>query len=71
MSNDKHLEILWAGVRKWNNWRKLHPDVSPDLAGANLGDGKVGSQDLTYIDLHGANLRGAALSGVVLHQANL
>jgi uncharacterized protein YjbI with pentapeptide repeats len=56
MANQEHLDILKQGVEAWNAWRNEHPEVQPDLHGANL---------------HDANLRGADLSGAHLTDANL
>jgi uncharacterized protein YjbI with pentapeptide repeats len=36
MANQEHLDILKQGVEVWNQWRKEHPEVQPDLSGANL-----------------------------------
>lgn len=33
MANPEHIEILKQGVEAWNQWRKDHPDVTPDLSG--------------------------------------
>ncbi len=37
MANEEHLAILRQGVDAWNAWRQAHGDITPDLAGANLG----------------------------------
>ena len=86
MANEEHLAILKKGVAAWNEWRKQHPDIRPDLRGANLARGEpreanlagrtsagrtsVGA-NLSGADLSGANLRGANLSGANLRGANL
>jgi uncharacterized protein YjbI with pentapeptide repeats len=36
MANAEHLAILKQGVEVWNLWREAHPDVQPDLTGADL-----------------------------------
>ena len=56
MANGEHVEILRKGVGAWNAWRAAHPDITPDLSGA---------------DLSGANLRGANLSEARLFDADL
>ena len=38
MANEEHLRILKQGVDAWNEWRREHPDIQPDLSGANLGE---------------------------------
>ncbi len=43
MAHPEHLLKLQEGVEAWNSWRNAHPEVIPDLSGA---------------DLHAADLRG-------------
>ncbi len=74
--NKQHLAILNRGVVAWNRWREKNPEVSPELAGA-----KPLEQDLSQIDLSGADLRGinfcwtslcnAKFIGADLREANL
>jgi len=86
MANPEHLKILKQGVEQWNKWREEHPDVEPDLSGANLlradlyganlRDANLAGADLRGADLSGANLRGASvpradLSGADLSRADL
>ncbi len=66
MSNPEHLKILDLGLIRWNTWRRKHPDVTVDLAGASLN-----SKKLSNIDFSEANLSGADLSSADLHRANL
>ena len=66
MANDEHLAILKKGVAAWNKWREQHPDVEPDLRGANLN-----GANLLGAYLHGANLRQADLVQANLSRANL
>ena len=66
MANQKHLEILEAGVYRWNQWREERPDVVPDLREAYLREA-----DLAGYNLRGANLRGAMLLGADLTGADL
>jgi hypothetical protein len=61
MANEEHLALLLQGVAAWNQWRKTHRDIRPDLAEA----------DLRGANLVGANLRGANLVGVNLEEADL
>ena len=53
---DQQLKRLERGVKRWNQWRKEHPDEHVDLSKANL---------------LGADLRGADLSGANLSNADL
>ncbi|NTW82585.1 MAG: toll/interleukin-1 receptor domain-containing protein [Chlorobiaceae bacterium] len=36
MANPEHLAILKQGVEVWNKWREEHPEIIPDLIGADL-----------------------------------
>jgi uncharacterized protein YjbI with pentapeptide repeats len=56
MANQQLLDFLKQGVYDWNQWRRDHLGIRPDLSGA---------------DLSGVNLSGAAQSGVDLSRANL
>jgi hypothetical protein len=66
MANEEHLEILKQGVVVWNQWRRQHPDIRPELRGSDLH-----GMYLRGTDLRGANLRGAYLSAAYLHGAYL
>jgi hypothetical protein len=61
MANPEHLEILKKGVEAWNEWRKEHAQILPDLS----------ATDLSATDLSEANLAGANLSGAICNEANL
>lgn len=56
MVNEEYVKLLKRGVEQWNEWRKQHPEIRPDLRG---------------VDLLGVNLRGVNLSSVNLSSANL
>lgn len=58
MTNVTHLEMLAQGTAVWNRWRGEHPEVVPDLSGADLR-----RLSLDGADLQGANLRSAKLMG--------
>jgi uncharacterized protein YjbI with pentapeptide repeats len=75
MANPLHINIIQQGAEVWNEWRKLNPQVTPDLreinlTGANLSELHFGL-DLSWADLTGANLYAAQLIFVDLKQANL
>ena len=59
MVNQEHLAILTQGVETWNQWRKEHVDIQPDLVDAILC-----KADLRDIDFHDTNLNSAILNGV-------
>jgi len=71
MANPEHLAILKQGVKQWNEWRKEHPDVRPNLRAAIRVEVDLRKRDLTEANLHGADLNGADLSEAVLSGANL
>ncbi len=86
MANQEHLDLLKQGVETWNQWRKEHPDIVPDLSGANLYDADLSianlgganlskamlfKADLRGADLHKADLRGANLGAAKLRAADL
>jgi hypothetical protein len=66
MANQEQIALLKQNVVMWNWWRKKHPEIQPDLSGANLS-----RTDLHAADLHGVNLRGAHLVSSDLSEANL
>src|SRR2546430_5351455 len=35
MANQKHLDLLNQGIYKWNQWRRKHLKIQPDLEGAD------------------------------------
>jgi hypothetical protein len=63
------------GAGSWNGWRKVNPDVRPDLHKADLRAARLWEFDLTgkpiSINLTGANLSETDLSGTQLSEANL
>lgn len=64
MANKEHLKILKQGVEVWNKWREDHPDVIPDLTGANLQEVNFLESDLEGTSLRDANLKNANLEKV-------
>ena len=73
--------ILEQGVSDWNQWRRNHPDIIPDLSNAqlryanlrnaDLSGGRLSQADLHKAKLSYANLRNADLSDTHLGQADL
>ena len=66
MANPEHVEILKQGAEAWNKWRKVYPEVVPDLAKAYL----VGA-NLCHANLYGAKLSNADLSESKLLEVEL
>ena len=71
MANPEHLQIVKQGVEVWNQWRKQHSDITPDLTRANLSGAKLSRANLSEANLSGTVLRRANLREVNLRQANL
>ena len=71
MANQQHLVILNQGKATWNKWRKQHPEIRPDLSGANLSEADLSGADLGGANLNNAHLTGADLSGADLSNAHL
>jgi hypothetical protein len=71
MANQEHLDILKKGVDSWNLWREEHPEIKPDLTGANLRRINLSKANLTGVDLRNAYLRKTNLEGADLKDANL
>ena len=51
MADTEQVERLKRSVAEWNQWRQEHPEIRPDLSGADLS-----SANLSSADLSGANL---------------
>jgi hypothetical protein len=76
MANQEHLDILKQGVEQWNQWRREHPEIRPDLTRASLVDFNLNHADLrrgnfSRADLSRANLKGANFDKAYLQGANL
>ena len=81
MANKAHMAMLKQGVRVWNQWRTVNPDIisnfsytdpsDTDLSGADLSGFNLSGFDLSYTDLSGANLNEANLFMAHLNEANL
>jgi len=72
MANQEHLKLLFNRKKlfdkgeTWNEWRKEHPEIQPDLSNADLPNG-----DFDGMDLSNANLRELEGSCASFHKANL
>jgi uncharacterized protein YjbI with pentapeptide repeats len=76
MANPEHEKILSSGVRAWNQWRRKHPTLRPDLEDINVGVNRseIGSKpgmNLRNVNFRDANLRFADLMGADLTNADL
>lgn len=81
MPNRDHLAVLMQGVVAWNQWRKAHPRILPDLRKADLrlavldeiifDDANLYRANLAGAVLQKSTFRGAVLGGADLTNANL
>src|SRR5713101_3759079 len=71
MANQEQLDILKQGVETWNEWRKEHATIRPDLRGADLSEADLRGADFSEADLVAADLTGADLSEANLNYAVL
>ncbi|MEO1393156.1 MAG: pentapeptide repeat-containing protein [Cyanobacteria bacterium J06634_5] len=60
------IELIEQGVARWNQWRKNHPTIQPDLSHAYLF-----GQSLAGFNLSGVNFERTCLIGAKLRGANL
>src|SRR6185503_16419326 len=65
MADAEHVAILQKGVTHWNQWRRDHPAVRPDLSDATLVDA-----EFAHCNFCGADLRAVNLSGAKLYKTN-
>ncbi len=86
MAIKEHLQLLLTASSSrnweaWNQWRKEHPELRPDLGEANLShadlrtlnlsDSSLKRSNLAEADLSGAALNGTDLTDATLRKANL
>ena len=74
--NEEHLQVLKDSLRRrtphfWNQWRKQHPQVIPDLRGIRLAGAFLRGFNLTRALLDDSVLRRTDLAGVHLERASL
>jgi hypothetical protein len=70
MANQEHLDLLKRGAEVWNQWRKQHPRIHPDLSLPYIDKSLTGAS-LFRADLRGADLTETSLFRVDLSEANL
>ena len=71
MANPEQLALLKQGATEWNQWRKQHKRVIPDLEKANLCNLDLGEINLEKANLEQANFSNSNLSNAQLVDANL
>lgn len=65
MANPEHVRLLKQGGAVWNEWRRVHPEIKPDLRAADFNSAHLGS-----VNFSGADLCEIFLSDAVLYDAN-
>jgi uncharacterized protein YjbI with pentapeptide repeats len=79
MANQQHLEKIFQGLARWNEWRWEHPEIRPDLSEASLGSNEVEGTALMNAslgaflpctDFSSAHLQSVRLNGAALFSAN-
>jgi uncharacterized protein YjbI with pentapeptide repeats len=79
VANQQHLDILKRGVKTWNQWRKEHVHIQPNLSDADLTTITAENpsphyhqkSNFLHANFSNANLSGAELSGTHLSYADL
>ncbi len=71
MANQDHVDLLRQSAQTWNQWRKEHPGIHPDLSGANLTEVHLASINLSDADLEGINFDSADLRYAKFQHSNL
>jgi uncharacterized protein YjbI with pentapeptide repeats len=71
MANQEHLNILKQGAMTWNQWRKEHAHIQPDLIDVHFGTQNFSNPHFIRADLSHANLSRAVLMRLDLREANL
>jgi uncharacterized protein YjbI with pentapeptide repeats len=76
MANEGHLVQLKQRVTARNYWRSSNPDITPDLAeadliGANLAEVNLAEADLTEENLTGAHLYETTIGWTILGNVDM
>jgi uncharacterized protein YjbI with pentapeptide repeats len=71
MANKVHLRVIKRGTDAWNDWRKLNPQIVPDLTNADLVGVELCGANLSCADFTQASLSNADMSQSDLSQAVL
>jgi TIR domain/Pentapeptide repeats (8 copies) len=71
MANSEHVAMLRKDASAWNDWRRIHAEISPDLSWNTLRKANFSAMNLARANLRGATLTGAYLRGTDLKEADL
>ncbi len=64
MASQEYREFLKQGVEAWNQWRKEHHDIHPDLSSEDFSDANLDDARFSF-----SRLNGTCFSGAQLHRA--
>ena len=73
----QHLDLLArslgapAGGNEWNEWRRKHPHLRPNLRGADLSHLDLNDLQLDHVSLRDADLSGSNLASAALTKTDL
>lgn len=70
MADQEQLNLLFSGIDKWNEWRRVNRATPLDFTGADLRKRNLCGADFIEANFSGANLVGADLSLSKLYGAN-
>jgi uncharacterized protein YjbI with pentapeptide repeats len=71
MANAEHEKLFQSGVKCWNDWRKTHLDIPPDLSEAVFQNLYLTGINLSQVDLRGATFLDCVLISANFESANL
>src|SRR5712691_1653390 len=69
MTNQLQFNLLKRGTHAWNNWRGQHPEVEPDLRGADLSGAILVGTNFTHANLSNCQIYGISAWDVHLEEA--
>lgn len=70
-NHPEHLKVLKQGVEVWNQWRREHRGVLPDLEGANLQEAHLANAWFQFANLQNARFQKADLQGALFQGARM
>ncbi|HLX63278.1 MAG TPA: toll/interleukin-1 receptor domain-containing protein [Planctomycetota bacterium] len=63
MADEEHFKIIKQGPAAWNDWRRAHPEIKPDLTGAYLSGRELGNLRMANVDMSLSTLKKTNLRG--------
>jgi uncharacterized protein YjbI with pentapeptide repeats len=71
VANTAHLKLLNRGVKRWNQWRRIHFSEKLDLSNTDLHKMDLAGINFVGVNLAGSNLKNINFKGALLRFANL